>query len=133
MKETTYLPPDHLDDSAKQKWAELLPILLERGTLDASTLDGLTCYVTAWSQWTDATAQVQQLGMVVKSAAGFAIVSPYVTVAAQAERRMRQWADALQITPKSRGRKKAEPESEVMQIMRELDDQDQGGRRKATA
>ena len=101
-------PPAHLDEAAKQKWAELAPILQERGDVGQGTLDALAAYCVAWSQWTAAQAKVAELGPVIKSAAGFAVVSPYVTVAAQAERRMRQWAAELKLTPKTRGsRRKA--------------------------
>ena len=59
-------PPEHLDGLARQKWGEVLEILDGRGdTLDAGTLDALSCYAVAWSQWTSAQAQVQQLGTVV--------------------------------------------------------------------
>ncbi len=96
--------PNHLDEQARSKWAEVLPILESRGDLDQGVLDALAAYCVAWSQWSAAQAKVAELGPVVKSAAGFAIVSPYVTVAAQAERRMRQWATELKLTPKARGK-----------------------------
>ena len=97
-------PPKTLDASGRRKWAELLPILESRGNVDAAILNGLTAYCTAWAQWEAATAKVVELGPVVKSPAGFAVVSPYVAVAAQAERRLRQWATELKLTPKTRGR-----------------------------
>ncbi len=95
--------PAHLDEQARAKWGEVYPILDGRGDIDQGTLDALTAYAVAWSQWTAAQVNVTELGPVIKSAAGFAIVSPYVAVAAQAERRMRQWAAELKLTPKTRG------------------------------
>jgi P27 family predicted phage terminase small subunit len=103
-KTTAPHPPEHLDDEARRKWAEVYPILESRGDLDAVILDGLTAYCTAWSQWKAATVKVDELGSVIKSAGGFAIVSPFVTVAAQAERRLRQWAGELKLTPKSKAK-----------------------------
>ena len=116
-------PPAHLDDEAKAKWGEVAGILDGRGdTLDAGTLDGVTAYAVAWSQWLAAQAKVLELGPVIKSAAGFAIVSPYVAVAAQAERRMRQWAAELKLTPKTRGasRRKADDEGDQGGLLRLL-------------
>ena len=48
------------------------------------TLDALACYCQAWSRWTAAEQQVNALGAVVKSAAGFAIPNPYIAIAAAA-------------------------------------------------
>ena len=99
--------PEHLDEQARAKWAEVLAILDGRGdVLDAGTVDAAACYCSAWSQWTAAQAQVQQLGMVVKSAAGFAIPNPYLAVAKDAQRQMRQWGDVLGLH-KRPGRRKA--------------------------
>lgn len=117
-------PPDHLDAQARAKWAEVLPILQERGdTLDAGTLDAVEAYAVAWSQWLQAQAKVAELGTVIKSAAGFAVVSPYVGIAAAAQRQMRQWAAELKLTPKARGKAKpAESESAVTAILRQMDE-----------
>ena len=115
----THTPPEHLDQQAQRKWAEVFPILETRGDIDAGTLDALAAYAVAYSQWVQAQEKIAELGSVVKSAAGFAIVSPYVTVAAQAERRMRQWGDTLRLTPKSKSRKtEAVEESAVTRILR---------------
>ena len=98
-------PPEHLDGLARQKWGEVLEILDGRGdTLDAGTLDALSCYAVAWSQWTSAQAQVQQLGTVVKSPAGFAVESPYLAVARKAQAELRRWGAELKLTPRSRGK-----------------------------
>ncbi len=67
--------PEHLDEQAVAKWAELAP------TLDATqpgTADALAAYCVAYSRWTAAEAKVSELGAVIKSAAGFAVQSPYV-------------------------------------------------------
>ena len=118
-------PPNHLDEQSRAKWSEVFPVLETRGDLDAGTLDALACYCVAYSQWKAATAKVDELGQVIRSAAGFAVVSPYVQVAAAAERRMRQWAAELKLTPKSRGRKaESGEESAVSKILRVMDQQE---------
>jgi len=87
--------PEHLDDEARRKWAELWPIVSQREKIDEGTLDALGAYCLAYSRWTEAEAKVNELGRVIKSAAGFAVVNPYLAVAAQAQRQMRQWATEL--------------------------------------
>ena len=127
-------PPAHLDDAAKAKWAEVYPMLEDRGDVDQGTLDALGTYCQAWSRWTAAEAQVSTLGPVVKSPAGFPVANPYSTIAAAASRQMRQWAAELQLTPKARGRKGAKPESAVAKILRTMDDAGTKPRgRRATA
>ena len=88
-------PPAHLDDQARRKWAEVWPIVAERETIDQGILDSMAGYCTAYSRWTAAEAKVNELGTVVKSPAGFAVPNPYVAIAAQAQRQMRQWAQEL--------------------------------------
>ena len=90
-----FSPPAHLDDEARRKWAEVLPVLETRGDIDQGTADALAAYCVAWSQWTAAEAQVQTLGLVVKSAGGFAQENPYLGIARKAQVAMRQWLDKL--------------------------------------
>jgi P27 family predicted phage terminase small subunit len=118
--------PDHLDEQARAKWAELAPTLdvTQQGVADA-----LACYSQAWSRWTAAEAQVNELGAVVKSPAGFAVANPYVTIAAAASRQLRQWGDVLKITPKARGKAKGEEsESAVTAILRQMQAESPGSR-----
>jgi len=105
--------PAHLDDEGRRKWGEVLAILDDRGdTLDAGTLDAAAAYSLAWSRWTAAEQQVNTLGAVVKSPAGFAVPNPYIAIAAAAQRQMRQWGDVLGLH-KHQGRQKAkEPDAD---------------------
>ena len=95
-------PPASLDEPAAAKWVEVLPILQAREDVSQGDLDALALYCSAWSQWTAAQAQVATLGMVVKSAAGFAQENPYLGIARKAQVALRQWAAELKLTPKSR-------------------------------
>jgi len=94
-KSPTAAPPEHLDGEARRKWAELWPIVAQRANIDQGTLDALAAYCQAYSRWTAAETKVNELGAVVKSPAGFAVPNPYLAVAAQAQRQMRQWAQEL--------------------------------------
>jgi P27 family predicted phage terminase small subunit len=118
----THKPPAHLDGEARQKWAEVLPILQARGDVDAAALDAAAAYCQAYSRWTAAEAKVSELGPVVKSPAGVAVQSPYLAVAAAAQRQMRQWGDALRLTPKARGKGEA-GESAILGLLTELDNE----------
>ena len=127
MKRTP-APPAHLDDQAAAKWRELLPILEGRGDVDQAVADALAAYAVAWSRWIAAEQQVNALGPVVKSPAGFPVANPYLAVAAAAQRQMRQWATELQLTPKGRsktgGQNHEQPagkESAVVKILRAMD------------
>ena len=55
-----FAPPAHLDGEARRKWAELYPVLDERGDIDQGTADALAAYSVAWSQWIAAQAQVTE-------------------------------------------------------------------------
>lgn len=120
-------PPAHLDEQARAKWAEVLAILDGRGdTLDAGTLDAAAAYCQAWSRWTAAEQQVNALGAVVKSPAGFAVANPFVAIAAAASRQMRQWGDVLGLR-KRPSRKPEQPESAVSAILRQMKADAPGG------
>jgi phage terminase small subunit len=49
-----------------------------------------------------AEAKVKELGLVCKSAAGFAQENPFLSVARKAQTELRRWGDVLKITPKSK-------------------------------
>jgi P27 family predicted phage terminase small subunit len=89
------LVPEHLDDEARRKWAELCPVLERRGDMDQGTADALAAYATAWSRWVAAEKKVAELGPVIKSAQGFAQENPYLTIARKSQIAMRQWLDKL--------------------------------------
>ena len=103
MNPKTPRPPAHLDAVAAEKWRQVYAIIVKRGDdLDAGVLDALACYCSAWSQWLSAEAKVKELGLVCKSAAGFAQENPFLSVARKAQTELRRWGDVLKITPKSK-------------------------------
>ena len=83
-------PPGHLDATATAKWRELWLIVAQRENIDQGTLDALAAYCLAYSRWTEAEGKITELGSVIKSPAGFAVPSPYLAVAKDAQRAMRQ-------------------------------------------
>jgi P27 family predicted phage terminase small subunit len=123
-------PPPHLDDQGRAKWVEVIGLLLARGdVLDAGILTAVGCYCQAWAQWAQASAKVQELGLITKSPAGFPQENPYAVVARKAQTELRRWGEQLQLTPKTkRSSRKAEGEpSAVASILRVMND---GGKQK---
>jgi P27 family predicted phage terminase small subunit len=94
-KNATAAPPAHLDEQARAKWGEIWPIVAQRESIDQGTLDALAAYCVAYSRWQAAETKVGELGSVVKSPAGFAVVNPYTIIAEKAARQMRQFAAEL--------------------------------------
>jgi len=103
--------PQHLDEQARAKWAEVLPILQSRGNVAQGTLDALAAYCQAWSRWTAAEQQVTALGLVVKSPAGFAVENPYFGIAKKALIEMHRWGKELGLTGRT-SKRKAEADDE---------------------
>ena len=110
-------PPEHLAAAARAKWGETLPALpdVERGSLDA-----LAAYCAAWSRMIAAEAKVAELGPVVKSPQGFPVQNPYLSVLQQERRAVRQLATELRLTPKSRGRERADDREQADPLLRIL-------------
>ncbi len=106
--------PAHLDADAKAKWTELVGTLPDQ---QQGTLDALAAYCQAWSRWTAAEAKVQELGAVVKSPQGFPAANPYVAIAQQAQRMMRQWAAELRLTPAARAKGQRAKQATALQIL----------------
>lgn len=85
-------PPEHLTPAASAKWLEMLPTLPDQ---EPTTLDLITSYAAAWDRMIQAEEKVSELGVVVRASGGAAAVSPYLTVAQQERRAVRQFAEAL--------------------------------------
>jgi P27 family predicted phage terminase small subunit len=113
--------PQHLDSTAAAKWGEVHSILLARGeALDAGTLDALSCYASAWSQWLSADAQVKALGMVVKSPAGFPVENPYLGIVKKAMVELHRWGKELGLVTRTARKKPAPPAPTVADLEAEL-------------
>ncbi len=125
--------PEHLDEQGRSNWAEVYPPLEARGDVDQGTLDALAAYCTAWSRWTAAEQQVGTLGLVVKSPAGFPVANPYLNVAKDAQRQMRQWGDVLGILKRPGRKQDGAPQSAVSLILKQMDDGDTAKPKKRTA
>lgn len=114
-------PPEHLDATARAKWAEILPLLAERGGIDQGVLDALEQYVTAWSRWLSSLAATEAEGAIVVTPQG-RVLNPHVGIAERAARSVRQWAGELRLTPARRSAK-APPAAAADPFLRVLRDE----------
>ncbi|NLF70098.1 MAG: hypothetical protein GX575_13745 [Candidatus Anammoximicrobium sp.] len=107
-------PPDHLDADARAKWLETLPTL---ANCEPTTLDLLTSYAAAWSRMVQAERKVAELGVVVRASGGTASISPFLTVAQQERRAVRQLAETLRLTPAARAKGQRQQAKTALQIL----------------
>jgi len=99
--------PAFIQGAARQHWDEVAPELEAMGVL--SRIDGpmLAAYCEAFAQWRKA-LDMLKLGYVLKTASGYPLLSPYVTVAEKSLRTMRAIASEFGMTPSSRSRLRVE-------------------------
>lgn len=97
--------PDHLDDVARGEWGRMVALLDEAGIL--SRIDGtaLAIYCATFSRWVRATEELGGTeGLIVYTEKGGIKTSPYVHIAAAAERDMARMLVEFGCTPSSRSR-----------------------------
>ena len=97
-------PPDHLDDVAQEKWAELLPVLKTMRVFSAADRDALAQYCCLYSRWMWAKGQIMVQGEVFRMANGYMQQNPYMTVERDCMRMMLNLAQEFGMTPSSRSR-----------------------------
>lgn len=108
-------PPDILSDRARAEWYRIGRELEVLGLVSSLDVAALSAYCAAWADWVWAREMIEtyQLaggklpgedGYVMGTATGYRSVSVYVTLAAGAERRMREWASEFGLTPAARAR-----------------------------
>jgi P27 family predicted phage terminase small subunit len=113
--------PPHLDEEARAEWGRIEKELLLLGLLTNLDRAALAAYCQAWSRWVDAETKLQQFGTVIKAPSGYPIQSPYVTIANQAAKQMREFLVEFGLTPSSRTRVHAilpRPENELDKFLR---------------
>jgi P27 family predicted phage terminase small subunit len=101
---TTPPVPSHLSDDAKKEWRRVAKELYGLGLLTSIDRTALAAYCETFVTWCDALAKCREMGMIVKTTNGNAIQNPYLSVASQAEKRMRGWLSEFGMTPSSRTR-----------------------------
>jgi len=94
--------PKHLDKNAKKEWKRVGKILQDIGLMTELDMAVLAGYCDAYSQWGEATAKVQEGGLVYKKADGTPGLNPYLRIAKEAYERMMKAAVLLGLSPSSR-------------------------------
>lgn len=103
-KNTTPPVPSHLSDDAKKEWRRVAKELHGLGLLTSIDRTALSAYCETYVTWVDALAKCREMGLIVKTSNGNPIQNPYLSVASQAEKRMRGWLSEFGMTPSSRTR-----------------------------
>lgn len=123
---TTPTCPDWLDDTAKAKWAELVPVLSASGLLTNLDGDALANYCRTWSRWRAAEEFITKHGevTVVKNKDGTAkcfMQLPQVSIARNLLLILNRYQGEFGLSPSSRSRievtPKAGPKSDFMGLI----------------
>jgi P27 family predicted phage terminase small subunit len=96
--------PPHLTGEAKAEWERVIGQLRKLNL--ASSLDraALAAYCVCWERWLGAERELRRYGAVVRSAHGYPVPSPYLTVATTALKQMREFLVEFGMSPSSRAR-----------------------------
>lgn len=104
-QEVKPLPPTHLDEIARHEWQRIIPQLAQA---DGATLSLLEGYCVSYSRWRTAEAELKKSGPVVRSPAGGAMQSPWLSVSRAALRDATKCLAELGLTPKRKKVAKAD-------------------------
>ncbi len=104
--------PSHLDKEAKKEWKRVGVILQNIGLMTQLDMAVLAGYCKSYSQWVEATLEVQARGMVYKKVDGTPGLNPYLRIANDAYDRMMKAAVLIGLSPSSRVNLKVEKPKE---------------------
>jgi P27 family predicted phage terminase small subunit len=115
--------PSCLDAAAKREWSRLSKELLSLGLLTSIDRAMLASYCDAWSRWSQATAELQQLRrakgksvLVVATPAGNPIQNPLIGIINTAADQCRKFGVELGLSPASRSRLAVEPKKHEIKL-----------------
>ncbi len=104
--------PKHLGREARCEWKRIARELKALGLLSKIDRAGLAAYCVSWGRWVEAEDKLREHGTIVKSPNGFAVQSPFLSVANQAMRQMTKLLAEFGMTPSSRTRVHSLPTEE---------------------
>lgn len=105
--------PGHLSEKAKTEWRRVARDLHGLGLLTSIDQTALGAYCETYVTWVEALEKCRTLGMIVKTSNGNMIQNPYLSVASQAEKRLRGWLAEFGMTPSSRTRISVQAQGEA--------------------
>jgi P27 family predicted phage terminase small subunit len=91
-------------------WNELVSLLAPVGVLTLLDKNALALYCSAYADWREAQAAIEETGGVLLDDAGRAYRSPYVALRDTAAAKMQSLGGELGLTPKSREKMTMKPE-----------------------
>lgn len=95
-------PPPHLNDLAKQHWADVLTTLSVGRELLPEDIDLLALYCDFYARWVKARESIDSMGLVVKAGDGKPVANPFLSIADQCASQMRALLGDLTLTPAAR-------------------------------
>lgn len=109
-------PPKYLDPIARKHWREVCGAMNAAGNLAHADVDAIACYCTLFERWREAEQNVKEEGAVIVAPNGYSQKNPWLLIAWETIKDMRQYQIQFGLTPKSRGKvevpKTASPEEE---------------------
>lgn len=116
-------PPAFLDQTGRDEWNRLFPMLRDRGLLTAGDAAAFSAYCGQYSIWTAAMEAVKREGLVITLANGVLAQNPNLNIATKASKEMRAFLVEFGLTPASRSRVEAAgPKDTKRNPFAELDD-----------
>jgi P27 family predicted phage terminase small subunit len=96
--------PPELGSLAREEWDRVLRELPDAVEIENCDRGPLAIYCVNYERWCEAVEAVRKYGAVIKSANGFPVQSPWLSVLNQAEATMLKIANEFGFTPASRNR-----------------------------
>lgn len=103
--------PAFLVGAARSEWRRIVPQLRRLGLATSLDRAALAAYCRAWQRWVEAEANIRRYGELVKSPSGYALPSPYLSIANTAMKQMREFLLEFGMSPASRTRVQPDEES----------------------
>lgn len=97
-------PPEWLVGSARELWVHLAPLLCAQQVLQATDIQNLEFYCSAYGRFREAEAHIAEHGIVVDGAQGGLVKNPAATIINEATRQMATFGSLLGLDPSSRQR-----------------------------
>ena len=103
--------PAHLDAGARREWRRITKELALLGMLTRCDRAALAAYCVAWSRWIAAEKEIAKGGAVVLGSHDQPIRSPWVVVANDALRQIREFGSEFGLSPAARTRIRVDPKA----------------------
>lgn len=96
--------PKHLNQEARKEWRRITHELAALGLISNLDRTALAIYCDAYGRWVEASDNIRQFGLILKSTSGFPIQSPYLAILNKAIEQMRAFVVEFGMTAASRSR-----------------------------